>query len=313
MMKYKLLLLRSLALCLLLYTLPARAQEEDTAIWENIVIDEYVVTAMRNGFSIESFIKTIKNDTTFYKAFKTMRLKSFNAENHISCYDKKGRIKAQLKSETKQIYRNGCRSMLVLDEQSSGDFYDRKKRYNYFTAQMYAGLFFTEDTVCGENNIVKGSLSKELSGLNRIEKSKVQLKQLMFNPGTAIPGLPFIGHKIGIFEPDVAQMYHFSLVKEDKNGVACYKFTALPKEEYKNKVVINSFVTWLRISDYSILARSYSLSYKALGYDFDVSMYVTLMQKGKELLPSHINYDGDWKIVTKSREKVKFKADFSYL
>ena len=31
------------------------------------------------------------------------------------------------------------------------------RNYNYYTAELYAGLFFTNGKVCGENNIVKGT------------------------------------------------------------------------------------------------------------------------------------------------------------
>jgi hypothetical protein len=46
--------------------------------------------------------------------------------------------------------------MEVLEQTHSGDIFDKNGNYNYYTAQMYAGLFFTKDSVCGEDNIVKG-------------------------------------------------------------------------------------------------------------------------------------------------------------
>lgn len=289
------------------------AQEVDTtAFSERITLDTFIVRARNEGFDVPNFIRLIKEDTTFYKAFKTMRLKTYNAENYINCLNKKGESVASLVSETKQIYRDGCRTMNTLEEKVTGDFYTKKGNYNYFTAQLYASLFFTSGKVCNENNIVRGSMSRELSGMNRVEKSKVQLKLLMFNPGASIPGLPFIGNKVGIFEPDVAKMYDFSLSAEMKNGMETYKFAAVPKPEYRKKVVINKFVTWFDPDNYAIIARDYSLSYDALGYDFDVDMYVTLRQVGKDLLPSFIQYRGNWKVVTKARERVNFKAEFTY-
>lgn len=289
------------------------AQEVDTtAFSERITLDTFIVRARNEGFDVPNFIRLIKEDTTFYKAFKTMRLKTYNAENYINCLNKKGESVASLVSETKQIYRDGCRTMNTLEEKVTGDFYTKKGNYNYFTAQLYASLFFTSGKVCNENNIVRGSMSRELSGMNRVEKSKVQLKLLMFNPGASIPGLPFIGNKVGIFEPDVAKMYDFSLSAETKNGMETYKFAAVPKPEYRKKVVINKFVTWFDPDNYAIVARDYSLSYDALGYDFDVDMYVTLRQVGKDLLPAFIQYRGNWKVVTKARERVNFKAEFTY-
>jgi len=300
----------ALTLC---FTPSSYGQEVDTtAFSENITLDTFIVRARNEGFDVPNFIRLIKEDTTFYKAFKTMRLKSYNADNYINCLNKKGESVASLVSETKQIYRDGCRTMKTLEEKVTGDFYTKKGAYNYFTAQLYASLFFTSGKVCNETNTVRGSMSRELSGLNRMEKSKVQLKLLMFNPGANIPGLPFIGNKVGIFEPDVAKMYDFSLSAETKNGVETYKFAAVPKPEYRKKVVINRFITWFNPNDYAITARDYSLSYDALGYDFDVDMYVTLRQIGKDLLPSFIQYRGNWKVVTKARERVNFKAEFTY-
>jgi len=298
---------------LLLWSGRAAAQTVDTSLfYMPITLDEVIVTARQKGFNVPEFIQAIKEDTTFYKAFKTMRLRTYNAENNIAVYNKKGGVQATLNSETKQIFRDGCRTMRVLEETATGDFYDRKGGYNYFTAELFAGLFFTKGKVCNDNNIVRGSLDRELSGKNRIEKSKVQLKMLMFNPGSSIPGLPFIGNKVGIFDPEVAKMYDFKLTAQQKNGEEAYCFEAIPKPEYAKKVVINRFVTWFRPSDYSIISRDYSLSYDALGYDFDVVMHVDLRQIGKELLPSFISYKGNWKVVTKARERVNFTASFSY-
>ena len=289
------------------------AQGVDTSSFHvPIELDEVVVHARNEGFNVANFINIIKEDTTFYKAFKTLRLTTFNADNDIKVYGKKGKVQASLLSETKQIYRNGCRTMKVLEEKTTGDFYEKDGSYNYYTAQLYASLFFTKGTICGEDNIVKGSLNKELAGKTRLEKSKTQLKLLMFNPGANIPGLLFIGNKVGIFEPENAKMYQFKLGAGTKNGEQAYVFEAIPKPMYRSNVVINKFVTWFRASDYSVISRDYSLSYNAIGYDFDVDMHVDLLPIGNRLLPALITYRGNWKIITKPREHVNFTAQFYY-
>ncbi len=38
--------------------------------------------------------------------------------------------------------------MEVIEEKTTGNFYDRKGDYNYYTAELYANLFFTKGTVC---------------------------------------------------------------------------------------------------------------------------------------------------------------------
>lgn len=302
-----------IAICCIIPVSKVHAQVLDTnTYFAPILIDEVVISASKKGFDIKEFIERIKNDTTFYKAFRTMHMVTYNAENDIKVFEKKSnKVKASLQSETKQIYRDGCRTMNVLEEKVTGDFYNRKKEYNYYTATLYASLFFTKGKVCGENNIVKGQLDKEVSG-NSLEKNKAKLKQLMFNPGSRISGIPFMGNKSAIFDPEVAHMYNFRLAMESKNGVPCYMFEATPKAEFKDDVVYKQFKTWFRESDYSIMARDYALSYNTLAYDFDVVIHVDLQQIGNNLLPTYISYRGNWYAFTKGREKVNFTAKFDY-
>ncbi|KAA5536583.1 hypothetical protein F0919_02630 [Taibaiella lutea] len=301
-----------LTFSVLCFPVLTRAQVLDTGnYFAPILIDEIIINSKEN-FNIGDFINRIKSDTTFYKAFRSMHLVTYNAENDIKIFEKKGtKIKASLQSETKQIYRNGCRTMNVLDEKVTGDFYDKKRNYNYYTAELFASLFFTKGKVCGENNIVKGKLEEE-SGGSSIEKNKAKLKQLMFNPGSKISGIPLMGNKSAIFEPDVARMYDFKLSVDTKNGIDCYVFEATPKPGFLNDVVYRKFKTWFRQSDYSIISRDYALVYNTIAYDFNVVIHVDLEQKGQMLLPSYISYNGNWFAFTKGREKVTFTAKFDY-
>lgn len=299
-------------LALLLAPFRAATQVRDTnAFSQPIMIDEVIIRA--GNFDVKSFINMIKNDTTFYKAFKTLRIVTFNADNDIRVLEKKGtKVKASLLSETKQIYRDRCRTMDVLEEKTTGDFYDRHGDYKYYTAELYAALFFTKGKICNENNLVKGNTDYGTKGKNTLEKSKAQLKQLLFNPGSKVSGVPFMADKAALFEPEIARMYDFSIKSMEKNGVACFLFEAIPKPEYAHKVVINQFKTWFRKEDYSILARDYALSYKTGVYDFNVVMHVDLQQVGNNLLPSFISYRGNWYAMTKGRERVHFTTRFYY-
>src|SRR6185437_13586949 len=188
----------------------------------------------------------------------------------------------------------GCKTMKVINEKTTGDFYKRNHKYNYYTAELYAYLFFTNGTVCGENDIVAETM--DVRGKGKMEKATWQLKQLIFNPGAKVPGVPFMGDKASIFDPDIAKLYDFKLLSEEYNGVDCYVFKAVPKKGEENNVVFNELTTWFRKSDYSIVARDYSLSYSTMFYDFDVKMKVRTQQIGNRLLPVNINYDGNWHV-----------------
>jgi hypothetical protein len=93
---------------------------------------------IRSDLNVARFMDQVKNDTTFYKAFRNLRVLGFTAWNDIRIRDKKGKVKASLQSKTKQLRSNGCRTMQVLDENHSGDFYNDDGSYNYYTADLYA-------------------------------------------------------------------------------------------------------------------------------------------------------------------------------
>lgn len=302
---------RFLLAWLLCFSVLAQAQFRDSSVFSApIQMDEVVIKAVNSGWDVKGFMKRVEQDTTFYKAFRSLHLLPYTAVHNISVLDKEGHVKASYRGKTQQHRKNNCRTMTVLEEKVTGDFFKNKRAYRYYTAALYASLFFTEGTVCNENDIVKGALKPE--GNSRFEKSKYQLKQLMFNPGAKIQGVPLMGDKAQIFEPSVARMYDFKLTSAVYKGEDCYVFSAVPKEKYKDDVVYNVFTTWFRKSDYAIVQRDYSLSYSPMVYDFDVKMQVKMTQAGGKMVPGFISYDGNWHVFAKNRERVKFTTEMFF-
>jgi len=288
------------------------AQQQDSLENERLArminLSEVVV---RTDINVPRFIDRVKNDTTFYKAFKTLHVLGFTSLNEIRIVDKKGRQKASLQSKTRQNRADGCRTMDVLSETTQGDFYKNNRSYNYYTAELYAGLFFTNGKVCGEDNVVKGT-SFDAKGKSGTAKHKEQLKMLFFNPGKKIPGIPFIGNKINIFDPDVAAYYDFLIDQEEYEGNPCYLFSIKAKENLspgeRDKIVIDNMITWFDAKTMEVMARNYSLSYDAGAYDFDVTMEVQMTKFGEHLVPKTLRYKGNWDVVFKKRERGMFTA-----
>lgn len=289
-----------------------RAQRYDTASIFNtpVSMDTVVVRAARGGWDVREFIKKIQTDTTFYKAFKSIRILPYTAQNDIRIYGSDNDIVASMRSKTVQHVFKTCRSMQTFDRHTTGDFYKKNGDYTYYTAALYDYLFFTRDTVCNNSDVVAGSMEEQGSG--SIEKNKYRLKQLIFNPGSKITGVPLIGNKASIFDADEAGKYDFHLSSEEFDGEECYVFNVMPKPEAADDVVFNELTTWFRKSDYSIVARNYSLSYHTLLYDFDVHMKVRTARIGNRLLPTSIDYDGNWHVLAQKRERVKFTCTLSY-
>lgn len=269
-----------------------------------ITLSEVVVN---NKINVPAFIDRVKNDTTFYKAFRTLHIIGYSALNDIRMVNKDGDIKASLRSKTRQLRNNNCRSMQTLEETTKGDIYDADKNFNYYTGQMYAGLFFTKGSVCGEDNIIKGKpISTE--GLSGMEKHKAQLKMLFFNPGRKIDGIPFMSGKTAIFDDNMEDKYDMSIDMEEHNKTSCYIFKIKAKENKKSDVVIDEMTTWFNDKTFEIVARNYTLSYDAGVYDFNVQMQVELTKFGNYLVPSLIRYVGNWKAIFKKRERGIFTA-----
>jgi len=265
---------------------------------------------IRTDLNVARFINQVKNDTTFYKAFRNLHVIGFTSWNDIRIRDKRGVTQAALLSKTRQLRTAGCRTMEVLSESSSGDFFNTDHQYNYYTAELYAGLFFTNGKICGENNIVKGT-DFSPRGKSGLAKHKQQLKTLFFNPGKKIAGIPFIGDKIDIFDPDRAELYDFNIDYGDYEGQSCYVFTIKAKPDLggkKDKVVIDNMVTWFNTRSMEVMARKYDMSYNAGVYDFDVHMEVEMTKVGELLVPKLLRYIGNWDVAFRKRERGVFTA-----
>lgn len=283
----------------------AKAQDT-TLIWDKktITLPEVFV---RNNLNYSTLLKIIQDDTTFYKAFKNLRVIGFTSLNDIIIYDKEGRVQAASESKSVQHYNNGCRSTEMVYEKTEGDFYNRHHQYNYTTAEMYASLFFTKGKVCGETNII-GDVGFSTKGKSGIEKNKEQLKMLFFNPGKKISGIPFIGNKLDLYDERAAAYYDYKLDYDNYKGKVVYVFSIVPKEGKARDVVINEMTTWFDMKTMQVLARNYSLSYKAGVYDFDVQMEVKLTPVNGMYVPEVLRYKGNWNIVFKKRERAIFTA-----
>jgi len=284
---------------------------QDTTL--NLTNQSFTLTdaIVRNNFDYKDILERIKRDTSFYKAFKTLRIIGYSSFNHIEMYDKNQKMQASLDSRTRQNKIGACRTMDVLEEKTFGNLRDSKGDYNYVTPSLYASLFFTKGQICGETNIVKGK-KRTIQG-SGLEKAKEQLKMLFFNPGEKIPGIPMIGNKLDLYDDNAHELYTYKLDYVDYHGKLAYVFEIKPKEDLgffaKDRVVVDQMITWFNPSTLEVLGRNYSLSYKAGVYDFNVQMEVEMTYTPNGLLvPKILRYKGDWDVIFKKRERGLFTA-----
>lgn len=274
---------------------------------QQFTLSDFIV---RNHFDYKDILNRIKQDTSFYKAFKTLRTIGYSSYNHIEMMDENNKMQASLNSKTRQNKIGGCRTMDVLDEKITGNLLNKKGDYNYTTPALYASLFFTKGSICGETNMVAGK-NRKING-SGMEKAKEQLKMLFFNPGKKIPGIPFIGNKLDLYDASAHELYNYKLDYVEYHGQLVYVFDVQPKENLgffaKDKVVVDQMTTWFNPKTLEVLGRNYSLSYKAGVYDFNVQMEVEMTYFNGQLVPKILRYKGNWDMVFKKRERGLFTA-----
>jgi hypothetical protein len=265
---------------------------------------------VRNNFDYKEVLKRIKEDSSFYKAFKTLRTIGYTSYNHIEMKDKNGAMQASLDSKTRQNHEGACRTMDVLEERISGNLKKSDGTYNYMTPSLYASLFFTDGKICNETNIVSGKMRK-IKG-SGIDKAKEQLKTLFFNPGKKIKGIPFIGDKLDLYDERAHKLYDYRLDYVTYNDQQVYIFEITAKEDLgyfsKDEIVVDKMTTWFNPRTLEVLGRNYSLSYKAGVYDFDVAMEVEMTYFNGKLVPKILRYKGNWDVAFKKREIGLFTA-----
>src|SRR5689334_17330171 len=83
---------------LLLIPFVSVAQDSSVTVEKKIVTLKEVV--VRNNLNVAAFIDRIKNDTTFYKAFRNLKVLGYTSLNDIRILDKKNNLEASLNSRT---------------------------------------------------------------------------------------------------------------------------------------------------------------------------------------------------------------------
>lgn len=287
------------------------AQEKDTLI--SLGSREVTLTpvVIRRGTNVPGFIKRVEDDTTFYKAFKNLRILNYSSINDVRMFDKRGKLESSLYSKTRQWAANGCRVTKVVEEKVTGDYFDDAGDPNYYTGQLYSSLFFSKDTICGQSNLVS-DIQRSIKGKKGLDKRKEQLKMLFFNPGKNIPGIPLMGNKVQVFDDEHSDLYDFKVDIDEYKGKTAYVFTVKIKDDLsffkRDEVVIDEMTTWFDYTSFEVLERDYKMTYNAGVYKFNVNMHVEIDKIGGMLYPKLIRYDGSWGILIKGSERGLFTA-----
>lgn len=276
-----------------------------------VYLDSVVVHASQHGFSVEDFISMVRQDTSFYRAFRNLRFASYLMETSMSFRNRKDRVVAEVTSKHRQHFEVPCRWMIEEQYSSKGLKKKRKEKYKYYTAALYDRLFLTWDTVCTSYDLSLSPVMQETRGM---EGHVAALKKLIFMPGSHAD-VPLLANKTEIFSSRMQRFYTYSIRSEQYEGIPVYVFEAGIKPEYEkrrtNRTLVKNLVTYFSKEDFTVLARNYTLAQQGLLYQFDVQMEVLLAKQHAMYHPKLIRYHGDWNIAAKKRETGQFTLKFS--
>lgn len=280
-----------------------------------VQLDSITIEAVKRGFDVNDFINLVRNDTSFYKAFKMLHVYSYHLKSNLHIYDKSGKEKGSLEKRASQKVFNKKRWIVIEEENVSGKIFNRKKEYYSYTAEMFDNIFFPDDTLAVDN-LQTSYVTRSLSNDSKMERNKQKLKTLIFNPGAQVDGVPLIGDRMAIFDEKMTGHYDYKISSENyKDTIPCYVFSCKAKQvdeiETDDKAVIKDLSSWFERKSFNTIARIYTLRYSSIFFDFDVKMDIRLEKINGVLVPSFISYDGFWDVPFRKPEVVKFNILFS--
>jgi hypothetical protein len=271
---------------------------------KTITLDSSVnIVAQR--LSVETFIKAVTTDTSFYQAFRKMKKYSFIAENRIYTYNQKNKVNGRIYRKIRHL-NSGPVKMEYLVKQDTGKVFKKNGKYQLYTVEMFDYIFmnayksdFIPNAPAGDGN----------SGSNASYKDK--LKTLIFNPGRPVKGIPFIGSKTEIFTANMRQYYDYGFQSGTYlDSIPVYRFRVSMKNDLsswtKDGLMIKELVTIFDKRNFEILGRYVDMKYSNMLFDFDVQMNIEMSYFGEDKLPSKITYQGNWNVPMKKEERASF-------
>jgi len=291
------------------FTLVLSAQTDPyEGLLEAIWLDSMTITEKKMGFDVDNFIDIVRSDTSFYQAFKNLRIVSHKANHEQEFFNDKGKMIDFYKAKTELINSGKCKEIKFLSKDNSSNYMKKNGERKYLTAKLYERVFLPVGKICQSETYNEKSSKSE--GL--IDYYYGELKRFIFQPGEKA-NIPLIGNKTALFSDKMRKYYRYGIESKNYNdGTPCYVFTIKVKEEFEDKksgkTVIKFMETYFSRKDFQVMGRKYEVVYPGPFFSFNITVQVDLDYLGKkEYLPKTVHYNGKWDIPGRKREIGKFK------
>ena len=278
-------------------------------IVKSVMLDSVMIESVKKGFDVEDFIFMVQQDTSFLKAFRNLRNSAHSLSSNTKVYNnKKRKIVSWRSRSAEQFTANSKRWMTILKEESNGKFYGRNTKPVMYTVELFDELFYYSDTL----NVVDLNTESEYKIDQTDRSNTAKLKQLLFNPGTDVKGVPVIGDRVAIFDDSMTPYYRYKIRSDRYNdSIPCYVFSCEVKKDAGSFPVLQYMNTWFDKRTFNIVFREYHYSYIGLLFEFDVKISVKMKSEADLLYPGIINYSGYWDLPFKRRETVDLDVEFT--
>ena len=274
------------------------------------MLDSVMITAVKDGFSVDEFIHYVKTDTTFYQGFKNLRYYNHDFHSELKVLKGNGDVVGSLYREGKYTISNNLLTVSVDSSYNEGKIYNKKGKYRYYTPEFFDEIFFPKDTI----RVTKNARSRKKEIKDENEQNEDDAKTIVFSIGSANveAGNSKKKKKLAVFDIDMQQYYDYLISQEVfQDSIECYSFTVRMKEGLGEKdeeqVLIRELVSYFDKKTFNVVYRKYVMTYRYWLIDLDVNIEVFMDYEQDVLIPSYIHYDGYWDIPFSKPEYAEFK------
>lgn len=273
-----------------------------------VTLSEFIVES-EPDLNHEDFITRVITDSSFYQAYINMRFYPHDFKSELVVFNKGEEVQGELYREA-TLHRFDRMAWVTIDEErTNGKLFNRKGEHKYLTAEMFDEVFFPKEKFYPTTEI--HNMEQEVVTGSRIDKYKSQLKKMLFNPGQEIAHIPLIGNKVEIFSDEMIQYYDFHIYQIEYEGREVYAFDISEKEGNKsNDTVIKSMISYFDKETMNVVMREYVLQNDVLVFDFDIKIQVFNQIINGIPVPKKMVYDGNWNMIFKKPETIRFQLDF---
>lgn len=298
-------------ICQLTFSMSAQTDPYE-GLMEAIWLDSMTITAKKMGFDVNNFIEMVREDTSFYQAFKNLRLISHNAKHDQEFFNEKGKSIDFYTAKTLLLPSGNCKEIQFISKETSKTYNKKNGELKYLTAKLYEKVFLPSGKICTNANTETSNKKNE--GI--IDYYYEELKRFIFQPGEKA-NIPLIGNKTALFSEKMKKYYHYKIASKNySDGTPCYVFTIKVKDEYSErksgKTIIKFMETYFSRKDFRVMGREYEVEYPGPFFSFNILVNVNLDYLGNnQYIPQMVNYSGKWDIPGRKQEIGKFKMELT--